>query len=280
MSKLFSVETSALAIRNHKETSRELEASSTKLASGSRIAKAADDAAGLSIVSKSKANTRSKQMAARNANDAISIVQIMEGRLSGMSESLIRIRELAVAAASGTYSDEERAMHNLEAMELLKEIDRVNDTTEYNGRHLFSGEEESLDIQVDSSSKSESRITINLNNLAHSTHALGIKDVLLDTQLRATRSIAKIDHAIKEVSASSAFLGSMQSRFEHTINKLDNDITNNKETESKIYDTDYAQETANRVKNEILQKLQVSVMSQANNSGRDYLELLLKPNKK
>jgi flagellin len=274
MSKLFSVETSTRAIRHHSKTRDKLEANSRKLSGGSRIVKAADDAAGLSIVSKSKANTRSKIMANRNTNNAISIVQVMEGRLNGMSSSLIRIRELAVAAASGTYSDKERAMHNKEARELLKEIDRVNNSTRFNGRNLFSGKEESLDIQVDSGTSSDNRIKIDLNKMAHSTHALGVKDAMLDTQLRAKLSLAKIDHAIKEVSSSVAFLGSVQKRFEHTMSKVGNDVLNNKDAESKVSDTDFASETAAKVKNTILESAQTSAISQANNLGRSYLKLL------
>ena len=274
MSKLFSVETSTRAIRNHRNTGKKLEANSRKLSGGSRIVNAAEDAAGLSIVSKSNAITRSKQVANRNTSNAISIVQVMEGRLTGMSASLVRIRELAIAASSGTYSDTERAMHNREAQGLLKEIDRVNDSTRFNGRNLFSGKEGSLDIQVGSSSKKESRIKIDLNRLAHSTHALGIKDVLLDTQLRANLSLDKIDHAIKEVSSSVAFLGSVQQRFQHTISKNDSDVINSKEAESKIKDTDYASENADKAKNTILASSQTAVMTQANNLGRNYLKLL------
>lgn len=274
MSKLFSVETSTRAIRYQRQTSEKLQSNAQKLASGNRIVKAADDAAGLSIVSKSKANTRSKQMANRNTNDAISVVQVMEGRLSGMSESLIRIRELAIAASSGTYSDTERSMHNREAQELLREIDRVNDSTRFNGRNLFSGKESPLDIQVDSGTKKENRIRIDLNKMAHSTHALGVKDVLLDSQHRAKLSLAKIDHAIKEVSSSVAFLGSVHARLQHSMSKLSNDVVNNKTAESKVGDTDYASETAKQAKNNILQSAQTSVISQSSNFGRNYLKLL------
>jgi flagellin len=274
MSKLFSVETSTRAIRHHGKTSNKLEANARKLSGGSRIVKASDDAAGLSIVSKSNANTRSKQMANRNTNDAISIVQVMEGRLTGMSSSLVRIRELAIAASSGTYSDTERAMHNKEAQELLKEIDRVNDSTRFNGRNLFSGKEGSLDIQVDSGSKKENRIRIDLNRMAHSTHALGVKDASFDTQHRARLSLAKIDHAIKEVSSSIAFLASVHKRFEHAVSKGGNDVINSKYAQSKVADTDYANETAKKVKNTILESAQTSVMTQANNLGSNYLKLL------
>jgi flagellin len=274
MSKLFSVETSTRAIRHHGKTSNKLEANARKLSGGSRIVKAADDAAGLSIVSKSNAITRSKQVANRNTSNAISIVQVMEGRLTGMSASLVRIRELAIAASSDTYSDSERAMQNKEAQELLKEIDRVNDSTRFNGRNLFSGKEGSLEIQVDSGTKKDSRIKIDLNRMAHSTHALGVKDALLDTQHRARLSLAKIDHAIKEVSSSAAFLGSVQKRFQHTMNKVGNDVVNGKGAESKIADTDYASESAKKAKNSILESAQTTVMSQANNLGRNYLKLL------
>jgi flagellin len=261
-------------LRYSRETNRKLEKDSRKLSSGSRITSASDDAAGLSIVTNMDSKTRSKQVAARNATDGVSVMQIMDGTLNEMNGMVIRLRELAVAAASDTYSDSERSMTNLESVQLLDEIDRQAKTSEYLGYKLFKGESKQLDIQVDTDNSSKDRISINLEDLAQTPYALGISDVRLDSKHQARLSLLKIDHAQNEINRSRAIIGATSNRLNAVINKLGSDVTNGKAAESRIRDVDYAQATAENAANKIKQSAQTSVQVQTNKQSGGFLKLL------
>jgi flagellin len=267
--------TSSKSVRNElTKTKRETANNLSRLSSGSRIAKTADDAAGLSIAQKLEATARSKQVASRNATNAVSVLQVMEGGLGEMSNIAIRLRELAITAASDTISDEERSYVNLEAISNIKEMDRINQTTEFGGQKLFKGDLGSLEIQVDSNTDQSGRIKINLKDMIHSSHALGITDVKMDSKLRAQLSLAKVDNAIKELSTSLAKVGSYSKRLSISGNKLAGDIINTSSAKSRIKDVDYASEVANKVSNDIKSNAQVSVLGQTNYQNRSILKLL------
>jgi flagellin len=267
--------TSSKSILNElRQTKRETVKNTGRLASGSRIVKAADDAAGLGIAKKLEAMTRSKQMASRNTTDAISVMQVMEGGLGEMNNLAIRLRELAISAASDSISDTERKYVDAEALSSIREIDRINQTTEFGGNKLFQGTVNSLDIQIDGYAGQEGRLKINLKDLIHSSHALGIGDVRMDTKHRARLSLGKIDNAMREIGSSLAKIGSFSNRLATSVSKIGGDVVNTKAAMSRIQDADFAKETATKVSNEIKVDTQVSVLAQANNLNKNILKLV------
>jgi flagellin len=266
---------SSLTTQRHlAESSRSSTISSGRLASGSRINTAADDAAGLSISTKLNATNRSRQAASRNALDGISILQISSGGMETIHGQLTRLRELSIQAANGTYHDEERQLLNLEVQQIKTEINRIGQATKYNNQSLLTGSNNQFDIVVDKGSGSNDIIKIQFDKMAQDTHALGIFDIAVNTQLRAQLSLEKIDYAIEEVSKSRAEIGANQNRLQAAINNLEVSVENTTQAHSRIKDTDYAEETANLTKEKIKTNSSTSVLVQANNLGRNALRLL------
>lgn len=277
MTKLFNSSISNQNLRYSKQTNRRLVDSNRKLASGSRITRAADDAAGLSISSKLTSTIRSKGQAVRNTNDAFSVLQVMEGSLNELSSMVIRLRELAIASISETYSDRDRKLMSMESSQILNEIQRIAEGTEYMGHKVFSAENtlnNKFEIQVDTKGDENNKITIDLSGLAQTPYALGISDVMIDTQHRAKLSLVKLDYALSEITKSRTQIGATTNRLNSTVDKLNTDIENQSATNSKIKDVDYATETAEQVKAKLLQSSQVAVQSQINYTGRQFLKLL------
>ena len=274
MTRINSTISTLQSLRESRKTNHKLEQDSRKLSSGSRIVQASDDAAGLSIVTKMDATTRSRQMATRNASDAVSVMQVMDGSLSEMSKIVIRMRELAIGAASDTYSDNERNMMNSETQQLLQELDRQAKNAEHLGVKLFKGNSTKLDIQVDANNSSKDRISIDLKDMAQTISALGIDTVRLDSKHQAGLSLLKLDHAQNELGKSRAKIGAISNRLESVVNKLGLDIENGKSASSRIKDLDYAQATAENASNKIKQTAQTSVQVQAKKQNRDYLKLI------
>ncbi len=260
--------------RETRKTSEEISHNSAKLASGSRIVRSSDDAAGLSISSKLNASTKSKQQASRNAQDSLGVLEIMEGTLGVMGDMVVRMRELAIQAASDSVSDHERKLLNLETTGLLQELKRMAESTEYLDNKLLKGDKKKLDIQVDKGNNEQDRISIELVDLAQTPLALGISDVKVDTQLRARLSINMIDYAQKSLSGSKAKLGATMSRMQSAISNLSTNVVQEKNANSRITDLDYAQATAEQTSAKIRQNGQVSLASQMNNSKGDYLKLI------
>jgi len=265
------------AFRNTRElgkSTRAQESSTRKLASGKRVNSASDDAATLGISTKLNASIRSRGQAHRNANDAISIVQTIEGSLNEINASVIRIRELAVHAASDTVSNNERDLMNIEVYQNLREINRISESTELFSQKLTEGKDKRLEIQVDKGSGKKDRIFIQLDNLSQSSKALGIDDIDIKTQRHARHSLMKVDHALKSVGESVARMGAMSSRFTSTISNLEKDVANGKQANSRMMDTDYAQETANNLKEKIKTNAQTSLATQANDNLRSVTKLI------
>jgi flagellin len=259
-----------------KEHAKELESTSAKLSSGDRITKASDDAAGLSIASKIEALQRSRKQAIRNGNDAVSVVQVAEGGLVELGNMVQRLRELAVQAASDTYSDEERGLLDLEVQQLIKEVDRIAVSTEYNGRKLFTPKEdgEKFTVHVGASAGKDNSIDVDWDDMAQDSYALGIFDVDVKNQLHARLSIMKLDNAIDEISKSRAKVGAFQKRFEHAINNLENSVQYQEMALSVITNVDVALETSKRASAATLLDSAAAVLSQANTSPNSALKLL------
>ncbi len=254
---------------------RESESNLSKLSSGSRITKAADDAAGLAISEKMKANIRSLKQADRNANDGISMVQTAEGGLNETSSILTRMRELAIQTSSDTVGDVERGMSNMEYQNLKLELDRISQVTEFNGKKLLNGEGEKYDFQIGANNDDfQDRISFDAKQVNSGLSSLGIEELDVSTKEGSQQSLASLDSAIEKVSGSRAFLGGIQNRLVSTSNNLQVNVENLSAANSRIRDVDYAEATATKAKNDILGAAGTSVLAQANMNGQAALKLI------
>jgi flagellin len=248
---------------------------SAQLASGSRINKSADDAAGLAISEKMKAGIRSNQQANRNANDGISMIQTAEGGLSESSNILVRLRELAVQASSDTVGDTERGFADLEYQQLKQEIGRISETTEFNGTSLLNGSGGQLDFQIGANNDDfKDRIQYDASKINSGLSSLGIDGESVSSKESAQSSLETIDGAINTVSGQRAELGAMQNRLQATSANLETNVENMSAANSRIRDVDYAQATAENATNNILKSAGTSVLAQANAQGQNALRLI------
>ncbi len=246
-----------------------------KLASGSRITRAADDAAGLAISENMRATIRSVRQDVRNANDGISMIQTAEGGMNEVGNILIRFRELSIQASSDTIGNTERGFIDKEVQQLKQEIDRIASATEFNGHKLLNGEGEKLDIQVGyKNDPVNDRFQFDTAKTNVSTSRLGVQGVNTMDKASAQNNLAQIDEAIKTVVENRAELGALQNRFQSAVNSLQIYDENLSGARSRIYDVDMASETAELTKNNILTSAGTSVLSQANNNNMMALKLL------
>lgn len=256
-------------------SNREGESNLQKLSSGSRITKAADDAAGLAISEKMKANIRSLKQADRNANDGISMVQTAEGGLNEVSSILTRMRELAVQTSSDTVGDVERGMTNMEYQNLKLELDRISQVTEFNGKKLLNGEGEMYDFQVGANNDAfQDRISYNAGQVNSKLESLGVQELDVSTKEGSQTSLSSLDSAIERVSGFRAYLGAIQNRLISTSNNLQVNVENMSAANSRIRDVDYASATADKAKNDILTAAGTSVLAQANVNAQGALKLI------
>lgn len=266
---------SLAAQRSLSVNARESEGNLAKLSSGTRITKAADDAAGLAISEKMKSGIRSMKQADRNANDGISMVQIAEGGLNEVSSILTRMRELAVQTASDTVGDVERDMTNMEYQNLKLELDRISQVTEFNGKKLLDGSGGQYDFQVGINNDAfQDRITYDAGRVNAGLSGLGVSELDVSTKTGSQESLASLDKAIETVSGQRAFLGAIQNRLVSTSNNLQVSVENLSAANSRIRDVDYADATATKAKNDILNSAGTSVLAQANMSGQNALKLI------
>jgi flagellin len=257
------------------KVSRETGESFSKLASGTRITKAADDAAGLAISEKLKAEIRSSKQANRNANDGLALVQVAEGGMSETSTLLTRMRELAVQAASDTLDDSDRAKSSMEYSQLKNEVDRISRSTEFNGKKLLDGSGPQLDFQVGVGDNSDDdHISYNSRNMNSGSQSLGVASAVITSKYSAQQSLQVLDAAINKVSSHRSVLGSIQNRLITSSNNLTVYNENMNAANSRIRDLDYASETANLAKNSILSDANAAVSVQANMNPKAALKLL------
>ncbi|MBL7543048.1 MAG: flagellin FliC [Bdellovibrionaceae bacterium] len=249
--------------------------SMARLASGQRINQAADDAAGLAISENLKAQIRGLRQANRNANDGISLVQIAEGSLNEVSNMLIRLRELGVQAASDTIGDTERRFLDVEYQQLKSEIQRVTESTQYNGYDLLNGTGGIIDIQVGvNNDPFKDRISFNAGAANATLESLGIVAESLETKESAQVGLQSVDNALVMVNAIRANFGAMQNRLQSTSNNLLVYDENMSAANSRIRDADVAAESAEMVRNSILMQAGTSVLGQANQVNQLALKLL------
>lgn len=257
------------------KTNRSAESTLSKMSSGSRITKAADDAAGLAISEKLEATVRSNQQANRNANDGISMVQTAEGGLDEISNMLTRLRELSIQAASDTVGDTERSFTDMEYQNLKQEIERISQVTEFNGTKLLAGQGDKLDFQIGvNNDEFQDRISYDVANTNASIDSLGISDITVSNKDGAQTALATIDKAIETVSGQRAGLGAIQNRLISTSNNLQITNENLSAANSRIRDVDYAQVSAENARNNILSQAGTSVLAQANAQGQNALRLI------
>jgi flagellin len=246
-----------------------------RLSSGSRINKAADDAAGLAISEKMKAQIRGLQQAERNVGDGISMIQTAEGGLNEVSNILTRLRELSMQSASDTVNDTERGFTNLEYQNLKAEIDRISQVTEFNGNKLLDGSRGSYDIQIGINNDAfQDRIQFNAEAIQSSTASLGVGEIDISSKEGAQESLATLDSAIEMVSGKRAELGAKQNRLNSTMNNLEVFTENLSAANSRIRDTEFAEETAKNTKLNILNNAGAAVLAQANSQGAAALKLI------
>lgn len=260
--------------RNLRTSNALQEAEFSKLSSGKRINKSADDAAGLAIANKLEAETRSLRMATRNANDAISMVQTAEGGLNETSNILTRLRELSIQSASDSMSDQDRGYLALEYDQLVQEADRISKVTSFNGRQLLSGKGEVLQFQVGAFSGDDNLIEIDSSLSDSSAESLGIAGSNVRDKSDALDNLERIDNAIGKVSAYRASFGSLQSRLGTTINNLDVAIVNQESARSRIQDVDVAESAAKLASAQIKVAAGAATLVQANAIGNSALRLV------
>jgi flagellin len=263
------------AQRNLYGTKINLDKSLERLSSGFRINRAGDDAAGLAISENLRAQIRGLKQASRNAQDGISLIQVAEGGLNEISTILIRLRELGVQAASDTIGPVERQFLNVEYDQLLQEVDRIAEGTEFNGTPLLSGIGSILDFQVGTRNDPNiDRISFDASKADANTASLGINLTSVADKASAQNSLAAIDESIVAVSAMRADFGAIQNRLTSTIANLNVSLENLAAANSRIRDTDMAEETAEMTRNNILTQSGVSVLAQANQTANTALTLL------
>jgi len=244
-----------------------------KLSSGLRINRAGDDAAGLAISESLKSDIRALQQASRNAADGISMIQTAEGGLEEVSGILIRMRELAEQAATGTLGDDERGYLDSEFQQLILEVSRIADSTEFNGTKLLDGSVADLSIQVGIGTASDSQVTLQLGSGMRADD-LGLSTVTITDQSSALGAITAILNATGSVSAQRADFGSAQNRLEATIRNIAMSVENLSAANSRIRDVDVAAETSAMTAMQILQQAGVAVLAQANATPQLALQLL------
>jgi len=270
------------AYRNLSSTQNDLSKSLEKLSSGLRINRAADDAAGLAISEGLRSQVNGLNVAARNAQDGISVIQTAEGALTEVHAILQRVRDLAVQAGNDSNNTESRAAITTEVTQLVDELERIADSTNFNGIQLLDGTGGTagvLSFQVGADGDASSQISVDLTSADIKTLATDLRTDIVTTDgfadaAAAAATITRIDTDIEAVSTARADLGAVQNRFESTINSLQVAAENLAAANSRIRDTDMAAEMVRFTSANILQQAGTAMLAQANQSGQGILQLL------
>ena len=252
-----------------RRSTNDLNSSLERLSSGLRINRAADDAAGLAVAEGFRSQVRGTQVAQRNAQDGVSLVQTAEGSLSETTNILQRVRELAVQAANGTQSTNNRAALNNEVQQLLQQIDDIAEDTEFNGIRVLSSAQT---VTLQAGPNPSQTLVVSVNGAK--TNDLGVSTVAISSVALAVSAISTVDIAIQSVSTLRSNLGAFQNRLSFTINTLAIQEENATASESAIRDADIAGETIKFTRNQILVSAGTSVLAQANVVPQTALSLL------
>lgn len=261
------------ALRNITINSNEMSKRMEKLSSGYRINRAADDAAGLAISEKMRAQISGLKQAQRNAQDGVSLIQTAEGALNEVHSMLRRMRDLALQSANGTNGDEDRNKIKAEVQALVDEISGIAGRTEFNGMKLINASAVAAgNVSFQIGANQNQVIQIGLKDMGAAT--LGVGAISVSTAADAQAAIASLDGAISTVSAFRSDLGAVQNRLEHTMKNLATTEENLQASESRIRDADMASEMSNLTKNQILQQAGTAMLAQANMKSQSVLNLL------
>jgi len=261
-----------------RQTNNQLQTSLERLSTGLRINSAKDDAAGLAITSRLTTQIRGSEVAARNANDGISMAQTAEGALGALTDTMQRMRDLSVQAANSTNSASDRENLQSEFKQLQDELGRIVSNTEFNGQKILNGAiSNGAKFQVGANTSANNQITFSLANVSTTigaalSTAAAIGSAASFGDIMSTMSA--LDASITAVDTTRAQLGAIQNRFEITIDNLNNFTVNESAARSRIQDADFAKETANLSKAQILQQAGTSVLTQANQAPQAVLGLL------
>jgi flagellin len=263
------------AQRNLRETSKTLGDTNSKLASGSRINKSADDAAGLAISENLNANIRSMHQAARNAQDGISFIQVAEGGMNEVGNMITRLRELSVQAASDTIGQKERGYLDREAQQLKLEIERISQSTEFNGTNLLNGSGEKLDFQIGAKNNEFlDRISYNPGETNVTLDSLGLSAIDISSKETAQGGLDALDNSLIVLNTNRSNLGALQNRLTSTISNTEVAIENFSAAKSRIKDADFAAVTADMARDSVKTQASTSVLAQANQNTAMALRLL------
>ncbi len=252
----------------------------TRLSTGLRINSASDDAAGLAISEKFKSQTRSLEQARRNGNDGVSLIQTAESSVEQMQGILGRMRELSVQSSNGTLSSSDRDFLQSEFSSLRTELDRIADTTEFNGKSLLQGSASAgVDFQVGIDDTANDRITVKItssrsDDLGGTAASLKLDQQSVSQASKAQDALASIDKAINQLSSVRSGLGSVQNRLSVAVDNLGSRIENMSAANQRIRDVDVAKESANLTRSQILTQAGVSVLAQANQAPQVALSLI------
>lgn len=259
------------------DSSNALSTSFERLSSGFRINRAADDAAGLQITDRMTSQIQGLNQAVRNANDAISLVQTTEGALGETTTALQRIRQLAVQSQNGINSSADRLALQKEVSALKTEITRISTDTQFNGVNLLTGTF-SASFLVGANGGQNISVNLSAGNLqgvnGFSAAGLGLADSTVANVAGASAVLSAVDQALSAIGGARADLGALQNRFQSTIRNLSNIAENVSAARSRIKDTDFASETAELTRNQIIQQASTTVLSQANQRPQSALQLL------
>ena len=277
--------TSLNAQRNLNMAQTSLSTSMQRLSSGLRVNSAKDDAAGMAIAERMTSQVRGMGVAVRNANDAISMAQVAEGSLGKVSDSLQRMRELSVQAANATVSESDKESLDKEFGELAKEIQRVLGATSFNGKKVLAGDSGNLTFQVGANTATDDRIDIVTKNMTTEasvtvvagTDNLGAGRASIGSGVDATTVrgvVDSIDAALELVNAERATLGASQNRFDSVVSNLQVSVENQSSARSRIMDADFATETSNMSRAQILQQAGTAMVAQANQLPQQVMQLL------
>ncbi len=272
------ITTNLAAISAHRQmvgSQREMQKSMTQLASGSRINKSADDAAGLAISENLKSQIRSFSQASRNANDGISLVQVAEGGLVEVSNILTRLRELGIQAASDTVGEKERVMLNNEVVQLTEEVERISQTTRFGDTVLLDGSGGKFDFQVGINNDDfADRISYDSSLANASASELGVAGLDYTSKEGAQEALATLDEAQSRVNGFRATLGAIQNRLQSTVENTGVMYESLSAANSRIRDTDVAQASSELTRNNILLQASTSTLAQANQVPAMALKLI------
>lgn len=265
------------AVRLLDKTQRSQDVTMERLTSGLRINSSKDDAAGLSVVTNMTTQIRGLDMAIRNTNDGLSMVQTMDAAVEEVTNMLQRMRELGIQSQNGTYTSAQRADMNVEFSQLTQEIARIGSATKFNGIAIFSGATmTSMSFHVGWENGAVNRIGSGQLNLEDSLAGitLSLQAVSLGTRSAAASAVSMLNAKLSLVQTSRARWGAIMNRLDYTLNNLQSVKTNTEASRSRIQDTDFAKEAANLARTQVLQQAGMSMLSQSNQNSQNVMSLL------